>query len=114
MKITADTTFAQVETAQRQRLESAVERAAAQAETARELLTKAERQGHETGFWARAVEFAEAEEARARRTFAKWQHRDRQASRRAFDFSRDLCAGTQTRLNAQRMREESDQLLKTA
>lgn len=113
MKISPDTTFAQVETAQRQRLESAVERAAAQVETARELLTKAERQGHETGFWARAVEFAENNEARTRRAFAKWQHRDREVTRRAFDFSRALCAGTQTCLTAQRMREERDQLRKT-
>ncbi len=79
MKITNETTFAQLESAQRQPHEAAVLRAQAQTEAARELLTAATERGHERlDFWREALEHAEAEEARSRRAFTNWQRRDQE------------------------------------
>jgi hypothetical protein len=97
MNITPDTSFAEVETAQRQRLEREVARCAAQTEAARDLLERAEQGGHLTAFWTRALDFAEGEEAVARRALASWK-RDKSGTRRAFFFRRALCAATETRL----------------
>jgi len=95
MKITPQTSFAQLESAQRQAHEAAVLRAQAQTEAARELLAAATERGHgRLDFWREALEHAEAEEARARRAFANWQRRDHAAARRAFDFSRALSSRT--------------------
>lgn len=83
MKITTETTFAQLESAQRQAHEAAVLRAQAQGEAARELLTAATERGHQTDFWREALSHAEAEEVRSHRAFANWQRRDKGAARRA-------------------------------
>lgn len=114
MKITTNTTFAQVETAQRQGHEAAVLRAVAQVEAARELLEAATERGHgQLDFWRDALEHAEAEEAGARRRFALWQRRDRNAARRAFDFSRALSSRTVARV-AQMEREENNRTQRRA
>lgn len=90
MKITPETTFAQVERTQRLAHEHDIARAAAQSEAARELLAKAQAQGHEPDFWQRAVEFAESEEAEARRRLARFERRNRDAARTAHEFKRAL------------------------
>ena len=100
MKITTDTTFTDFESVQRQAYEAAILRAVAQVEAARELLEGARSGGHQTEFWARAVEFAEAEEAARRRAFSLWRRRDRNAALRAFDFTRALSGATSRHLNA--------------
>lgn len=91
MKITPDTSFAQVEAAQRRAHKNAILRAVAQVNAARELLDLATERGvARLDFWTEALEHAEAEEARARRVFAQWERRDRNADRRAFEFRRAL------------------------
>lgn len=96
-----------MESAQRQAHETAVLRAQAQTEAARELLAAATERGHgRLDFWRDALEHAEAEEARSRRAFANWQRRDQGAARRAFDFSRALSSRTIARI-AQMEKEEN-------
>jgi len=91
--------FAQVEAVQRKRHGAAILRAEAQTEAARELLEAAiQRDPTTTDFWTRAVDFADAEEAAARRAFARWQERDRFADWRAFRFRRALENKTANRL----------------
>lgn len=98
MKITPDTTFAQLEGAQRRAHEAAILRATAQTEAARELLERATANGTDPTFWGDALEFAEAHEASARRAFAKWQQRDRMKAHRAHEFSRALLGATYKQL----------------
>lgn len=109
MKITAHTTFPQLESAQRQAHEAAVLRAVAQVEAARELLVAATERGHQTDFWREALEHAEAEETRARRAFTNWQRRDVNAARRAFNFARALCAKTEQHFNELEKADEPKQ-----
>ena len=86
--------FAQLRRTQKREFSDRVRYCEAQTEAARELLAKAEAQSFSLDFWREALEFAEAEEAQARRDFAQWQRRDQEAARRDFEFERALSPAT--------------------
>ena len=86
--------FAHFNRAQKSELLDRIRFCETQTEAARALLAKASAENFDPAFWADALEFAEAEEARARRNFANWQRRDIETARRNFEFERALSPAT--------------------
>ncbi len=99
MKNTAEMPpFARLEIAERNAHESALLRAEAQTEAARQLLEEATANGQDTELWRAALDFAESHEAQARRSFAQWQQRDRAAAFKTHEFARLLFRATAKKL----------------
>ena len=96
------TNFASLYSAKKRALLERVYYCEAQTEAARALLAKAIADQFEPTFWADALDFAEAEEARARRNLVKWQSRDQDAARRNFEFERALSPATARALESAR------------
>jgi Tfp pilus assembly protein PilF len=109
MRITTNTTFAESERDERQTHENAILCAQAQTEAAREILEKAIEHGTDSEIWRNALDFAEQNEAEARRDFAKWQQRDRVKAHQTHEFSRLLFKATAQKL--EQIETETEQKL---